>query len=318
VDVVSNAIIKQQGERSFVADNIWHLRLGPVPFALGLLVGVGAAFALRGPGSEVRTMRPPVPRDWPVGFAHRGGAGIGPEDTLEGFRAGLAAGAGVVELDVHQCRSGELVVIHDPDVERTTDGTGRVSDLTLAELRRLDAAYRFTPDNGVTFPWRGKGVRIPTLDDVYREFTGPINIEIKGERSGIETVLWQAIEAHDATGRTLVSSDSSSTIRRFRRASGGQVPTGASALEILVFLIRYLLRMPQPEPRFEALQAPMRFKGIVPVVTQGFVRSAHDHSVRVDVWTIDDPSAMRRLLGYGVDGIMTDRPDVLSQVLSDA
>ncbi len=314
---MSNAIIKQQGERSVVADNIWQFRLGPVPFALGLLVGVGAAFALRGPGPQVRTMRPPTPRDWPMSFAHRGGAGIGPEDTLEGFRAGLEAGAGVIELDVHQCRSGELVIIHDPEVDRTTNGSGRVSDMTLTELRELDAGFTFTPDHGVTFPWRDKGVRIPTLDDVYREFAGPINIEIKGERSGIETVLWQAIDAHDAAGRTLVSSDNSATIRRFRRASSGRVPTGAAALEILGFLIRHLLRIPQPEPRFEALQAPMRFKGVVPVVTQGFVRSAHDHNVRVDVWTIDDPSSMRRLLGYGVDGIMTDRPDVLSEVLAN-
>jgi len=105
-------------------------------------------------------------------------------------------GAGVLELDVHTTADGRVVVIHDDVVDRTTDGTGAVREMTLAELKRLDAGYRFTRDRGATFPFRGEGVGIPTLEEVYDEFGDvPINIEIKGERPGIEEALWRIIES---------------------------------------------------------------------------------------------------------------------------
>src|SRR5215213_3619479 len=150
-----------------------------------------------------------IPKNWPVNFAHRGGAGIAPENTLEAFREGLRVGAGVLELDVHTTADGHIVVMHDPAVDRTTQGTGPVREMTLAELKRLDAGYRFTRDEGGTFPHRGEGIRIPTLEEVYDEFTEvPINVEIKGERPGIEEVVWRIIASAGAEERTLVVSES--------------------------------------------------------------------------------------------------------------
>jgi glycerophosphoryl diester phosphodiesterase len=215
---MSNAIIKQQGDSPIVADNIWEFRLGAGSFMLGALAGtlVTAAVA-RLTAKRDATPEPPTPHGWPINFAHRGGAKVVPEDTIEGFREGFAMGAGVVECDIHASAEGAIVVIHDAVVDRTTDGTGPVAERTVPELQRLDAGYRFSTDGGLTFPWRAKGVKIPTLEALYQAFPdAPFNIEIKGHRSGIEEAVFRQIEAAGATDRTLVVSDSRGTISRFR------------------------------------------------------------------------------------------------------
>jgi glycerophosphoryl diester phosphodiesterase len=264
------------------------------------------------------TPTPPTPRGWPINFAHRGGAKVVPENTIEGFREGFALGGGVVECDVHASAEGTIVVIHDAVVDRTTDGTGPVAEKTVAELQSLDAGYRFSQDGGATFPWRAKGVRIPTLQALYEGFPdAPFNIEIKGHRAGIEETVFRQIEAAGAVERTLVVSDNRGTISRFRTISQGKVATASSTIELLWYWILHLLHLGGLyDLPFQALQPPEKYKSVVPVVTRRFVRKAHDRCLRVDVWTIDDEPAMRRLLSYGVDGIVTDRPDVLAGVLN--
>jgi glycerophosphoryl diester phosphodiesterase len=317
---MSNAIIKQQGDSPVVADNIWEFRLGGVSFILGALAGALVTAAVGRLAKADATPKPPTPRDWPINFAHRGGAKVVPENTVEGFREGFALGGGVVECDVHASAEGTIVVIHDAVVDRTTNGTGSVAEKTVAELQNLDAGYRFSQDGGTTFPWRAKGVKIPTLESLYAAFPdAPFNIEIKGRRSGIEEAVFRQIEAAGALERTLVVSDDRGTICRFRRVSQGKVATASSTVELLCYWILHVLHLGGLyDPPFQALQAPEKYKGIVPVVTRRFVRKAHDRDLRVDVWTIDDEPAMRRLLSYGVDGIMTDRPDVLAAVLNSS
>lgn len=315
---MSNAIIKQQGDFPVVADNVWHIRAGAGSFALGMITGMLGAYALVRARRTGSVAEPPTPRDWPIAFLHRGGAGIVPEDTVVGFQEGLKYGDAVVECDVHSTLDGELVVMHDERVHRTTDGTGQISQLTYAEISRLDAGYRFTPDQGVTFPWRGRGITVPTLAQIYTEFPDrPVNIEIKrGGRTDVEERVAAAIAAAGAQSRTLVVSQSRSTMQRFRGASEHQVATAASTVELLGYWLLSLLHLTWLiDPPFQALQPPERFKGL-PVVTPRLVRAARRSDLRVDVWTIDDEADMRRLLGYGVDGIMTDRPDVLARVLA--
>jgi len=206
---MSNAIIKQQGDSPIVADNVWEFRLGAGSFILGALAGAlvtGGVTRLSAKGGA--GAKPPTPRGWPINFAHRGGAKVVPEDTIEGFHEGFAMGGGVVECDVHASAEGTIVVIHDALVDRTTDGTGAVAEKTLSELQSLDASYRFTPDGGLTFPWRGKGVKIPTLEALYQACPdAPFNIEIKGHRRGIKEAVFSQIEAAGAAERTLVVSD---------------------------------------------------------------------------------------------------------------
>lgn len=318
---MSNAIIRQDGPGAVVADNLWEFRLGAVPFAAGLLAGVaGTVLALRRARRPERP-RTPVPTGWPVNIAHRGGAAIVPENTIEGFREAVRLGDVTLELDAQTSADGEVVVIHDPTVDRTTDGTGAVAHMSVAELRKLDAGYWFTPDGGATYPWRGRGVRIPTLEEVYREFPDrPVIIELKGERPGTEEALWRTIEAAGAQSRTLVATNGTSVIRRFRAASGGAVPTAASVNEFVVFRLLGLLRLHRlydlHDAPFQALQPPEVYRGIR-LVTPRFVRRAHEAGFRVDVWTVNDEADMRRLLDWGVDGIMTDRPDVLARILNE-
>jgi glycerophosphoryl diester phosphodiesterase len=314
---VSNAIVKQQGAGSVVADNIWEFRLGIPAFLLGGLAGVLGTVLVGRLMRRGTRRKPPTPTGWPVDFAHRGGAKVVPEDTVRGFQEGIRLGGDVVlELDVHTSADGVVVVMHDPNVDRTTDGEGPVAEKTLAELQRLDAGYRFTPDDGQTYPWRGRGVRIPALEEVYREFPDrPINIEIKGKRSGIEDDIVRVIEAAGGQDRTLVVTDRLGPIRRFRRATAGSVATAASPEEFVVFWLLTLLRLNDLyDPPFQALQPPETYKGLR-IVTPRLVREAHRRGLRIDVWTIDDEESMRRLLGFGVDGIMTDRPDILASVL---
>ncbi len=292
---------------------------------LGALAGgvVGALVGLRTQKRAARGGRSPFPKGRPLNIAHRGGAKVAPENTLEGFREGLKAGADVLELDVHLTADGRLVVIHDDTVDRTTDGLGPVREKTLAEIKGLDAGYDFPPDGaGDEHPYRGKGVKVPTLEEVYREFPDvPINVEIKGERLGVEEALRRAIEEAGAEDRTLVVCARTGPILRFREVSGGRVATASSTGEMLAFDLLSRLGLSRLlRPSYAALQGPEYYPGRLGVhmVTPGFVRAAHELGVRVDVWTVDREGDMRRLLGYGVDGIMTVRPDVLGCLLGGA
>ena len=324
---MSNFIIRQEGPSPVVADNIWEVRLGVGFLLLGVLAGalggtlVGLVLGRRGQrGGGLRGASAQLAKDWPVNIAHRGGAGVAPENTLEGFREGLKVGAGCLELDVHTTADEHVVVMHDEMVDRTTNGSGPIGQMTLSEVKSLDAGFRFTQDGGRTYPYRGNGVAVPTLEEVYREFDNvPINVEIKGKsHPGTEEAVWRVIEDAESWDRTLVVSEKVSTIRRFREASGGRVATASSVPEIIAFDLLSRLGLSRLlRPSYQALQGPERYCGLH-IVTPDFVEAAHARGLRVDVWTIDSEPDMRRLLGFGVDGIMTDQPYILAQVLEES
>ena len=259
-----------------------------------------------------------VGEGWPTNFAHRGASLRAPENTLEAFRLAARSGAGGLELDVHMTSDGGIVVIHDDSVDRTTEGTGLVRRMTLQELQSLDAGYRFTPDGGIAYPHRGQGVRVPELGEVLRHFPGhKVNIDIKEEQPGVEVALLETIEGADAGNRVLVVSEMPAVVERIRELSGNAISTGASRQEIGDFYRLSRLRLEfLVRPPYDALQVPVEYGGRE-VVTPRFLKAAHDRGVRVDVWTIDDPDEMRRLLDLGVDVIMTNRPEVLEGVLGE-
>jgi glycerophosphoryl diester phosphodiesterase len=258
----------------------------------------------------------PVRRDWPVNLAHRGASALAPENTIEAFRLAVEAGAGGLELDVHMTRDRHIVVIHDATVDRTTNGSGAVSEMTLHELRGFDAGYHFSSDGGPSRPYRGRGVRVPTLGEVLEEFPEvAVNIEIKAPTPGIEETVLGILHGANASRRTLVVSTPHAIVKRFRKISAGLISTGASRWEIGVFYISSRLRLERlVRPAYDALQVPIRHRGML-VVTPRFVRAAHARGVRVDAWTINQADEMRRLLDLGVDVIMTDRPGTLAEVL---
>jgi glycerophosphoryl diester phosphodiesterase len=255
--------------------------------------------------------------EWPVNLAHRGASDMAPENTIEAFRLAVEAGAGGLELDVHMTRDGHIVVIHDATVDRTTSGSGAVSEMTLHELRKLDAGHNFRPDGGPTRPYRGRGVRVPTLGEVLEEYPGvAVNIDIKAGTPGIEETVFGVLREANALRRAIVVSTPHATVKRFRKVSGGHVSTGGSKWEIGLFYVLSRLRLERlVRPAYDALQVPLRHRGIL-VVTPRFVRAAHARGVRVDAWTINQADEMRRLLDLGVDVIMTDRPGTLAEVLN--
>lgn len=260
--------------------------------------------------------RPFLQHERPLFFAHRGGSKLAPENTNTAFEKGVSYGADALELDIHQTRDGELVVIHDPTLNRTTNGTGPVATHTLDELRRFDAGYRFTPDGGQTFPFRGQGIEIPTLRAVFERFPDlRINIEIKDPSPEREEALWRVLQEMDAADRVMVGSFSRASLDRFRRLTGGRVGTSAGATEVRAFVLSALSRTTRfLRPRYECLQVPDTY-GAIRVVSRTTVEAAHRLGLEVHVWTIDDPAQMRALLALGVDGLMSDRPDLLAEAL---
>jgi glycerophosphoryl diester phosphodiesterase len=249
----------------------------------------------------------------PMLVAHRGGSKIVPENTLEGFRVAVEVWeADMLEMDVHLTRDGVPIIIHDPTVDRTTDGTGAVSELTLTELRELDAGYRFVDPDGKA-RYRGRGVRVPTLDEVLEAFPGVwINLECK--TAEVAAPMVEAVRRHGAESRVLIAAE----YERWRRgARGYRGPWGASRHHVLIF--RVLSGLPRAAgytPGADVMQVPETWKGWQ-IVTPRFVEQAHRKNIPVQVWTVDDPASMLRLLEWGVDGVQTDRPDLLAAVLHE-
>jgi glycerophosphoryl diester phosphodiesterase len=249
----------------------------------------------------------------PLLIAHRGGSLLAPENTLLAFeRAVHWWGADMLELDVHPTWDGDVVVFHDDTLDRTTDGAGRVADRTLRELRELDAGYRFTPDAGRTFPFRGREIRIPTLREVFERLPGVrVNIEIKD--GAAQEAVWEAVTATGAHDRVLFAAGSSRNRARLRNYP---IPTSAGKEELWPFYLQQKLGLSVYTPAVDALQIPDEWQGRR-VASPGFVREAHRRNLPVHVWTVDEVADMHRLLDWGVDGIMTDRPDRLAAVLNE-
>jgi glycerophosphoryl diester phosphodiesterase len=282
-------------------------------FLLALLAAFAGALVfvvLRKGGAKT------IGEGWPANFAHRGASLLFPENTALAFREAVASGAGGLELDVHMTRDGTIVVMHDETVDRTTSGSGAVRAMALADLQALDAGCRFVLDGG--YPYRGRGVCAPALEEVFREFPdAAVNIEIKAALPGVEEAVLRVIREARAEDRTLVASGRHGVIRRFRELSAGRIATSASRREIKVFYLLSRLRLEGLlNLPYDALQVPVTFAG-KDIITPRFVEAAHARGVRVDAWTVDDPREMRRLLDLGVDVIMTNRPDVLSRVLEE-
>lgn len=263
-----------------------------------------------------RPKRPFLEGARPLAFAHRGGSKLWPENTMVAFQGAVQLGCRYLETDLRTTRDGVLVTIHDETLDRISDGSGPVHALTLTELKRLDAGYRFSPDGGQTFPFRGKEVTVPTLAEVVQAFPDIcLNLEIKQKEPSLVEALVTFIEEQDAHDRILVGSFHDRMLKEFRRRTGGRVDTSAASWEARLFwlasrlgLTRFL-RLP-----YDALQVPPR-QGTLRVVDRRFVQAAHRLGIQVHVWTVDESEEMRRLLNLGVDGLMSDRPDLLLDVL---
>jgi glycerophosphoryl diester phosphodiesterase len=253
----------------------------------------------------------------PIVFGHRGASGELPENTLPAFERAIAQGAAILETDVHLTRDGEVVICHDALVDRTTEGRGPVAELTLAELQRLDAGYRFSPDSGASFPKRGEGIRIPTLREAFDAFPGiRFNIELKQDGPALIDAALAIMAGAKREEITLLAAAEDDTMAalRARLAETGLRPAIGAAVGDVVRFVRAAMEGAPPPPEPMALQIPPDFGGS-PLVTAELVAFAHQHGVEVHVWTINDADEMHRLLDLGVDGVMSDFPGLLREVV---
>src|SRR5207249_8341911 len=242
-------------------------------------------------------------RPLPRLFGHRGAAGIAPENTMVSFRQALAAGVDYLELDVHGTRDGVVVVIHDSTLERTTNAAGAVRDLSFPEIERLDAGFRFVRDG--TYPFRGQGVRVPSLEELLEEFPDvPLNIEIKQTEPSLEPAVVSLLERKGALERSLLAAEDDQIMRRIRSHASG-LATSASFGEVRDFFERcFADRFEGYAPEARALQIPERF-GDIDLVGAQTLAAARRFGLEMHVWTVNEESAIDRLLRLGVDGVMS-------------
>jgi len=285
--------------------------------ALGIVILFVAAYALLALFARPAPEHPFFTQldHHPLVMAHQGGYGLWPSNTLYAFQRAVALGVDVLEMDVHSTTDDVLVVIHDDTVHRTTDGSGAVHDFILAELQRLDAGYRWTSDGGGTFPYRGQGIRIPALEELFVAFPGmPMNIEIKQAEPSIAAPLCRLIREYDMEERVLVASFHEVATREFRQACP-EVATATIQNEVIIL---FALSRPFLEgvysPAAGAMQVP-EYRSGIHVLAPRLIDAAHKRGLQVHAWTINDEDDMRRLIDLGVDGIITDYPDRLLQVL---
>ena len=248
-------------------------------------------------------------------IAHRGGPSLGPESTLYTFRKAVKLGVDVLEMDVRSTRDGQLIILHDDTVSRTTNATGPVQNYTLVDLKKLDAAHRWSPDNGQTFPLRNKGIQIPTLPEVFKAFPQTkLNLEIKEARSSTIQSLCRLIRDHQMTNSVVVASFETDSLKEFRRLCP-QVATSAGASEAQLFFgLQKVYLEAVYSPDAQVLQVPEAL-GDLKIVNKRFIDAAHARNMRVQVWLVNDVTSMQRLLELGLDGIMTDYPQRLLELL---
>ena len=226
-----------------------------------------------------------------LNIAHRGASSCFPENTLAAFAGAIAAGADMCELDVQLSRDGALVVIHDDTVDRTTGGCGAVAAMTLEQLKRLDA--------GASFGSQFKGERIPTLDEVFACVGGRCALNIELKSASLEQKVCAAIRDHDALATAIVSSfdwDALDRIRQFH-----------PAVRVGLLASRWPVRLLGAATAIKAYAIHPR----VDIVTEDLCTAAHERILDVYTWTVDDLGTMRKLIAYGVDGIMTNYPERL-------
>jgi len=254
---------------------------------------------------------------WRV-IAHQGGNHLWPDNTMLAFRNAVQAGVDALEMDVHATRDGVPVVIHDDTVDRTTDGAGVVWEMTLEEIQSLDAAHNW-PHHLETneFPYRGMGLTIPTLEEVLRAFPDvQMAIEIKQEEPSIVKTVGEMLQRYDREQNTIVASFSPAVMKDFRARFPAFATSGVEPEIRTFFVLKTLFLGWIYPPSMEAFQVPEHSGGLH-VVTPRFVASAHRRNINVQAWTINDRESMHRILDTGVDGIITDEPLRLMEVLQE-
>jgi glycerophosphoryl diester phosphodiesterase len=262
----------------------------------------------------------PAPGQRPLVIAHAGGQGLQPSNTLVAFEHSVALGCDVLEMDLRLTRDGVLVTVHDETIDRTSDGQGRVIDLTLAELRERNFGYKFRDPSGAR-PYRDRQARLATLDEIFTRFPKtPLVVELKDNAANgakAAALLARKIDQFDRSRSIIVASFDDRTLEEFRRQSAGRVFTASARERTRWFVLCQKSGLEWFAPAGDqALQIPIAASGLR-LDTPRLIRAAHRRNLAVHYWTVNDPAEMKRLIQLGADGLMTDYPDRMLEVLKE-
>jgi glycerophosphoryl diester phosphodiesterase len=247
----------------------------------------------------------------PLVFAHRGGCALGPENTVAAFDRGLEAGADGLELDVHLSVDGVVMVHHDLTLDRTTSVSGLLAHRTADDLARVDAGHRFA--DGAAYPFRGQGIGVPTLREVLGRYPDTrIVIEMKVDSSEMGEAVAREVRLAHAVDRVCVAGFGARSAAAARDALP-EMACSACHAEVRLAVYRALARWPVRRVTYGGYQVP-ETSGARRIVSKRFVRYAHEAALKVQVWTVDEEPDMRRLLEWGVDGLISNRPDLAVRV----
>ena len=282
--------------------------------------GLGGNGGAGGTGPKCQTPQEMIRCDKVLNIAHRGGRRIRPEHTIVAYDQALLDGADILELDVHETMDGILVVMHDGTVNRTTDCTGAIKEMLFADIRECDAGYNFDPDGDESYPYRGMGLVVPTMVEVFERYPETaFVIEVKQSNPSIVDHFVEVIREHGVEDKMTGSAFDDALLQELRIAAP-EIPTNLGETEVLVFWGKSSDPGgldPEYEPPAEFLQVPTE-RGGIPVLHPDFVPVAHELGMYVHVWTINDEEEMRFLLeNYDLDGIMTDDPPLLAKVIDE-
>lgn len=251
---------------------------------------------------------------WPVAIAHRGGSGLRPENTLAAFDHAASLGVDAIECDVHLSRDREVIVIHDATLDRTTDASGPVAALTADELYRVDAGFRFGVDCGL--PYRGQGIGVPRLSTLLRRHPAlPVIVEIKGESPDAADRVIATVRECGAEARVIFAGFSHPVLTAVRARSAAYV-TNASKPEVLSAMRRSYFWLSPRRTGCRVFQLPLALQGRR-VLTRHLARVLRRGGMPIHAWIIDDEAEMRRLIGWGVTGLISDRPDRAVRVVAE-
>lgn len=251
-----------------------------------------------------------------VNVAHRGGMGIGPENTIFTFKKAIKVGVDILEMDIHSTSDSIIVLLHDNKVNRTTNGFGNIWDYSLQELLELNAGYYWTEDDSITFPYRFLEIKIPTLDQVFKKFNNiRLNIEIKNGESHIINNLCNMIYDNNMEEKVLIGSFEDEVIEDFRKVCPYVATSSGRDETKLFFVINYLYLDFLFSPSFDVFELP-QFYNKTSILTERFIVGSDKKNIPIYVWTINDKKIMKNLIKIGIKGIITDFPDSLSEILN--
>ncbi|WP_444893472.1 glycerophosphodiester phosphodiesterase [Microbulbifer sp. TRSA001] len=247
-------------------------------------------------------------------LAHRGASGEYPQGTALAFDMALEQGADILELDIHLSKDQYIIINHDVDLKENTGVADKIEDLTLGEIKALDAGHEFSPDNGSTYPFRNQGHTLLTLNELFERYPSAIfNIEIKPNDKVLSEILWQVIVDYRMEQQVTVASQHNKAMGHFRDISGGYIRTSATIGELIEASLAWSSGFGWAfKPDFDVAQLPYS------ITTKPYVRFFQSKGVAVDLWTVNDMEDIERSISLGVDGIIGDFPGRVYQALESA